>query len=139
MADPVKFLAIAALAAAVGGWAIPIGAAIDLSGWSTYLAACTGSVMATVLLLGAGDRLRALAVSRMSHDEEPSPRQAWVRRLVDRWGVPGLAIASVVVGPTITIGLAFVLNVDRLRFGIWLSATTLVFFFGLTVFWFALL
>jgi hypothetical protein len=56
--------------------------------------------------------------------------------LLARWGVPGLALAGgLLLGPTITLTTALVLDVPRRRFGLWYGVGTVLGFGVLTALW----
>lgn len=90
-----------------GGWAIPLGFSLGLSGVEIYLAANVGSMTGLVVGLFAGDRVRqALARRRPLPSFDPESRMG---RLLERHGAKGLGLVGPVfpgVLPSVLIGLA---------------------------------
>ncbi len=135
-----EWLGVAAGAMVIGGWVIPIGLLLDLSPTSSFLAAYLGAMVGTTTIVLLGGRVRDVMLRRLGPDAEERIREGRAQRLLDRWGVVGLAtFGMVVLGPTVTMVAVLVLGVPRGRFLIWASISTLVFFGGLTVFWAAVI
>lgn len=124
----------------IGGLAIGVGLLVDLSPGEAFLTAVVSSLAYMVVALYGGgwlrDRLFGAAMSRL--EERVSESRA--SDLLDRWGVPGLAlVGSALLGPTLTLMAALVLGVDRRRFAVWYTVATLVAFAVFTLLWSALL
>ncbi len=119
-----------------GGWAIPVGITFGMEPTAVLIACWLGTIVITVVWLELGDRGRAKLVERLGPDAEQRILEGRAARIVDRWGVVGLATAGLLVlGPTITMLAVLVLGVDRRRFLVWSSVSTLLMFAALTAFW----
>ncbi|MFW2382906.1 MAG: small multi-drug export protein [Acidimicrobiales bacterium] len=124
------------LAILAGGWAIPAGLLFGLSGLGVYLTCFAASFVTTLLLLYLGERFQDTALDRFIPDAESKVADSSAERLLDRWGVPGLAIVGgLILGPTITVLAALFFQVDRNRFTVYYLGSTAVVFALVTVFW----
>jgi membrane protein YqaA with SNARE-associated domain len=129
------YLTVVLATAVLGAWSIPLGLLLDLPPLGVYLAAVAGSLLVTVLVLTLGGRLRDLVERRIRQGREPIAA-ARAETLLARWGVPGLALAGgLLLGPTITLTTALVLDVPRRRFGLWYGVGTVLGFGVLTALW----
>lgn len=119
-----------------GGWAIPAGLLFDLNPLGVYLTCLIASIFTTVALLSLGSRFQHRIVDRIVPDAESKVADGSAQELLDRWGVPGLAVVGgVVLGPTVTILAALFLDVDRRRFtGLYLTSTAVLYAL-ITAFW----
>ena len=121
--------------AVVGAWSIPLGLLLDLPPIGVYLATVATSLLVTTLVLTLGGRLRDLVERRIRQGREPIAVTR-AEALMTRWGVPGLALAGgLLLGPTITLAAALVLDVPRRRFGLWYGVGTVFGFGVLTALW----
>lgn len=112
-----------------GGWAIPAGLLFGLDPLGVYLTCVAASIVSTLVLLFLGGRFRHQIIDRFIPDAESKVSDGSAQQLVDRWGVPGLAVVGgVVLGPTITVLAALILDVDRDQFTLlYLGSTAFVF------------
>jgi hypothetical protein len=123
-----------------GAWAIPAGLQFGLNAAGVYLATALGSLLYMVAVLLAGSRAHGVLFARLWPDTGDRMEDTRARSILDRWGVPGLAaVGSVVIGPTLTLIAALLLDVDLRRFAVWYSASTVVIYGVFTVFWATLL
>ena len=130
------YLVVIAATLFIGGFSIPIGLLLGLSPLAVYVTATLAALGYAAAVLGAGGPVRDWVMRRFAHNDDESSDDGKAGRLVDRWGVPGLAgIGSVVLGPTITLLAALTLGVDLKKFGLWYGAATIVIFAVLTLFW----
>lgn len=119
-----------------GGWAIPVGITFGMDPLAVMVLCWLGTVVVTAIWMELGDRGRAVLVARLGSDAERRIVEGRAARIVDRWGVVGLATGGLLVlGPTITMLAVLVLGVDGRRFLIWSSVSTIVMFAALTAFW----
>jgi len=119
-----------------GGWSIPAGLQFGLSPWGVYLAATLGSIVFSTVVLFFGGRARDRVLERFFPDVAEKVETGRAAGLLDRWGLPGLAIiGGTVLGPTVTLSAALIMGVDRRRFAFWYYLSTIVGFALLTVFW----
>lgn len=140
MTTVLDVLAVAAGAALIGGWVIPIGLLLDLGPTSTLVAAYVGAMTMTTVTVLLGGRIRDWLLGRLGPDGEERVREGRAKQLLDRWGVVGLAsFGMIVLGPTVTVLAVLLLGVPRGKFLVWAAVSTLVFFVGLTIFWAAVL
>lgn len=120
----------------IGVFAIGLGILVGLDPVSVFVTTTLSSlVYMWVVLAGGSSLLTKLFPSAMAKLES-SADGSRAERLVDRWGVPGLAVVgSVVLGPTLTLISALLLGVDRRRFAWWYAASTVVSFAMFTALW----
>ncbi|MGI9622854.1 MAG: hypothetical protein ACR2PK_08465 [Acidimicrobiales bacterium] len=128
-----EFVVVFVVACLLGGWSIPLGLLLGLDAATTYAAALLGTVAVTAVVLKAGAKLGPL-MSRMVPAVDRRLQGGRLGRLVGRWGVPAIAVGSIVTGPTVALATALVLEVPRLRFAGWYIATTAALFAVLTLF-----
>ncbi|MGO1183130.1 MAG: hypothetical protein ACTHZ5_06795 [Micrococcaceae bacterium] len=91
--------------------AVVIGSVAGVPVWAAVLMAIIGNlaIVAVITLIASGTREAIVARSGTgSGTEELSPRQAKVRRLFDRYGVPGVTLLGMLVVPTHFIAPALV-------------------------------
>lgn len=74
-----------------------IGVAIGLSPAIAITAAVAGNVAS---MIGFVMMARALRRRSGKHDEEPTARQVRVKRMFDRWGVPGVSLLGQTMLPS---------------------------------------
>lgn len=123
-----------------GAWAIPAGLQFGLDPTGVYLATALGNLLYMAAVLLAGRRFHDVLFARLWPDGNGRDKSARARSILDKWGVPGLAaVGSVIIGPTLTLIAAMLLDVDLRRFAIWYSASTIVIYGAFTVFWASLL
>ena len=120
----------------VGAWSIPIGLLLDLPPEGVYVAAVAGSLVFTGVVLIVGGRARDVGFARWLPGVDQKVRTGRAVTILERWGVPGLAIlGSIFLGPSLTLAAALVLDVPRRRFAAWYVAGTVAGFALLTLFW----
>ncbi len=134
------YVLVVILTILAGAWSLPAGISFGLDPLGVYLAGVLGSVTYSALVLWIGGRSRDALFDRYLPGLDDKVHETRAADILERWGVFGLAvIGGLVMGPTVTLAAALVLGVDRTRFGIWFSASTVVGFALLTVFWAAVL
>ena len=120
----------------VGAWSIPIGLLLDLPPLGVYVAAVAASLVFTGVVLIVGGRARDTVLARWLPDVGEKVRTGRAVAILERWGVPGLAIlGGVLLGPFVTLAAALVLDVPRRRLAAWYAAGTVVGFAILTLLW----
>lgn len=119
-----------------GAWSIPIGLLLGLPPLGVYVAAVAGSIVYTAIVLLVGGRARDKILARWFPGFEDRVRTGRAVDILARWGTPGLAVVGgVVLGPSVTLAAALLLDVPRRSFSIWYVASTIVGFGLLTVLW----
>ncbi len=119
-----------------GAWSIPIGLLLGLPPFGVYVAAVVGSLVLTGVVLVVGGNARDFVLTRWFPNLDEKVRTGRGRKILDRWGVPGLAIlGGILLGPAVTLAAALVLHVPRLQFAAWYVAATVVGFAVLTLLW----
>ncbi len=99
-----------------GGFAIPLGFALDVDPLATYLGASIGALVGVVVFLYAGDRLMAWVGRRPPGDADVSERALRLRDKGPGWlGVVGPTFPGV----TVSVVLALAAGFDRRRFVLW--------------------
>lgn len=84
-----------------------IGVAAGLSPFVAVPAAIVGNVISmTILVLGAAKARSVVTQNRPT--EEPSPRRARVKRMFDRFGVPGVSLLGQTMLPSQITSMAMV-------------------------------
>lgn len=84
-----------------------IGVAAGLNPFVAIPAAIVGNVLSmTILVLGAAKARAAVTQNRAA--EEPAPRRAKVKRMFDRFGVPGVSLLGQTVLPSQITSMAMV-------------------------------
>ena len=131
----VEYLMVVVLAVLAGGWSIPAGLLVGLDPLGVFIAAVVGSLAFAGVVLSLGGPARDRIIERFVPDAQDRIADGRAGRFLDRWGIPGLAMGSVVLGPMLSLAAALVLGVDRGRFAMWYALSTIVGFGLLTVFW----
>lgn len=109
-----------------GGFAIPIGFALDLQAIEVYVAATLGSMAGLVVFLFAGDKIRTLL--RRSESERADP-DSQVRHLADRYGPRGLGLVGPIFpGVTASVVVGLALGLRRSELARWMSIGIAVMF-----------
>lgn len=130
------YVLVFVLSLVAGGWSIPAGLLLGLPPLAVYLIALLGGILLAVVVLTAGERVRAWILERLAPAaDRPTPDDRGAR-ITARWGPAGLAtVGATLLGPTLTLLTAVALGVDRGRFLGWYAAGTGVGFALLTPFW----
>lgn len=124
------------VAVLAGGWAIPAGLLIGLGPLGVYLTCIGASIVSTLLLLHLGRRYESQVLGRIVPNARARATSGSAQRLLDRWGLRGLAlVGGVVLGPTITVLAALFLDVDLHRFTVLFIGSTAVVYAAVTIFW----
>ena len=119
-----------------GAWSIPIGLLLGLPPTGVYVAAVAGSLVLTGVVLIVGGNARDFVFTRWLPNLDEKVQTGRARKILDRWGVPGLAIlGGILLGPAVTLTAALALHVPRLRFAAWYVAVTVTGFAVLTLLW----
>lgn len=130
------YLLVVVIAVLAGAWSIPIGILLGLPPQGVWAASVIGSLAWTYAVLFAGGRLRGRLFERYLPTVEDRIQHGRARQIVDRWGVAGLAlVGGLVLGPTLTLVAALVFDVPRPQFAAWYTASVVVGFGLLVLFW----
>jgi Ca2+/H+ antiporter, TMEM165/GDT1 family len=102
---------------------VPAGVLAGLPWLPTVLVAIVGNVATLVPVVVAADRLETRWRRGRAEGGQPSGRQGRARRLLDRYGVPGLAaLGPLVTGAHLAAAVAMASGADRRRALIWFVA-----------------
>ena len=127
---------VVAVTLVAGAWSIPVGLLLDLPAGGVYAAAVVASLVFTLIVLFGGGRARDVMFARWLPGVDEKVRAGRAGAILDRWGVPGLAIlGGLLLGPSVTLAAALVLDVPRRRFAAWYGAVTVLGFALLTWVW----
>ena len=133
----IEYVLVFVLAILAGAWSTAAGIYMELDPVGVFVAATAGSLtFATIVLFGAGP-WRDRMMDRYFPDADARVAASPLGGVRERWGIPGLALASVAFGPALTLTAALVFGVDRRRFFPWYAAVTVVGFAVSTAFWVA--
>lgn len=108
---------------------IPIGIGIGLQPVLVAVAAFLGNVLPIYGIIVGHERLAAYLDGRRSDDnsDEPSSRRKRAKRIWDRYGLPGLAIASpLITGVHLAALLALGLGSKQRSTAVWMTASIAV-------------
>jgi uncharacterized membrane protein len=102
---------------------VPAGVLAGLSPLPTVLVAIAGNLSTVALVALAGDKFRWWwRRRRPKEDREPSRRSQRGRQLVERWGVPGMALlAPLTTGTHVGALAALATGTDRGRVLRWMA------------------
>jgi len=119
---------VCALAGFVGGgWAVTVGASLDLPPVQVYLCATIGSLAGMVVFLLGGERVRGW-LTRGRVPREPDPDSKF-RQFVERHGARGLGLVGPTFpGVTASVVLGLALHVDKKALARWMSIGIVVLF-----------
>jgi Ca2+/H+ antiporter, TMEM165/GDT1 family len=106
---------------------VPAGVLAGLPWLPTVLVAVVGNVATLVPVVLAADRLESRWRRRRSEGGQPEGRQGRARRVLDRYGVPGLAaIGPLLTGAHLAAAVAMASGADRRRALVWFVAGVVV-------------
>ncbi len=125
MGTALQLLTVAAIAVVELWAAVPAGVAMGLPALLVWAATVGGAVTGIVLIVLAGDRLRAWLIARFGHGgARPGGR---LRRLWDRYGVIGWGLlAPLLLGAPLAAAIGVALGAARGRLVFWLGAGVVV-------------
>jgi Ca2+/H+ antiporter, TMEM165/GDT1 family len=103
---------------------VPAGVLAGLPWLPTVLVAVVGNVATLVPVVVAADRIETRwRRRRETEGQQPSGRQGRARRILDRYGVPGLAaIGPLLTGAHLAAAVAMASGADRRRALLWFVA-----------------
>lgn len=135
--DPgiLDFLLVFVLTILAGAWSTAAGVLLGINPVAVWVASTLGSISFTLVVLFAAGPWRDRLVEKYFPEREGRIEASPIGMILDRWGVPGLALGSIVVGPSLTLAAVLVLGVDRPRFLRWYIPITVVGFAVATAFW----
>lgn len=110
--------------------AIPIGIAVNLNPFTVSIAAFLGNAVPTLIIIYIYDAYVAWKNRQTSIEsgaKPPSKRKQRARKLLDRFGLPGLAILGpLITGTHIATALALAMGCQRNRVLIWMLLSLVV-------------
>ena len=102
---------------------IPIGVGLGSQPVAVAIAAFLGNLLPIYGIIAAHERVEAY-LARRRDDSEPSKRRQRAKRLWDRYGLPGLAVASpVTTGVHLAAVFALGLGSTRRSTALWMTAS----------------
>lgn len=127
------YVLVLILSLLAGAWSIPAGIQFGLAPFGVFLAATLGSLGFMAVFLVFGGRLMKTKFLSGLHQSVADSRAGSV---IDRWGLPGLAVfGALLLGPSITLAAAVIIGVERKRFAIWYAIVTTAVYGVLTTAW----
>ena len=131
----VEYVLVFVLTMFAGGWSIPAGVLFGLDPIGVFVAALLGSLTVTSIVLFAGGPWRDRLFVHHFPDADERVSASRVGDVLERWGIPGLAVGSILFGPALTLAAVLVLGIDRSRFFGWYVGVTTIGLLALTAFW----
>ena len=102
---------------------VPAGILAGLPAAPTVAVAAVGNIATLVPVVLAGDRLRARLLRRRGQEDDAGPRRGGrAQRVLDRYGVPGLAVLGpLLTGAHVAAAVAMAAGAERRRALWWFS------------------
>ena len=135
MWEAVDLIIVFILTLLAGAWSTAAGVLMGVDPVAVYIAAVAGSLTFTSIVLFAAGPWRDRMFERYFPDAEDRISASGIGGVIERWGEPGLALSSIVIGPSLTLAAVLLLGVDRRRFFVWYGALTVVGFAVAVAFW----
>ena len=115
----IKFITVASLGILELWVAIPAGTALKLHPLLNGTASALGSIIAAVLIIFFGDRLRAWLLRKKEKDEKKKGR---IYKVWEKYGVNGLGMLSpLITGAPLGAAVGIALGAPPRRLMIWMS------------------
>ena len=130
-----EYLIVFVLAMLAGLWATAAGVFMELNPIAVFLVAVAGSFTFTLVVLFVGGSRRDTFVATYMPDADERVAESKLGEVLNRYGVPGFAFASIIFGPGLTLAGVLALGVDRKRFFLWYAPITVVGDGIATAFW----
>lgn len=130
-----EYFIVFILAMLAGLWATAAGVFMELNPGAVFLVATAGSFTFTLVVLFVGGSWRDKLVATYMPDADERVAESKLGAVLNRYGVPGFAFASVVFGPGLTLAGVLTLGVDRKRFFFWYAPITVVGYGASTALW----
>lgn len=118
-----------------GAWATGVGILFGLEPIAVWIVTASASILTTAVVLFVGGPWRDRLMEQYVPDAQERVERSGAGHIVMRWGVPGLAVSSVVLGPTLSLAAVLLLGVDRRRYFLWNIGVAIVGFGIATAFW----
>ncbi|QZA89825.1 small multi-drug export protein [Salinarchaeum sp. IM2453] len=135
----VQYLLVAILAAIP--WieialVIPAGIALGINPTAVAIFAFLGNVLSVYIVILFCSQVKSLWGSQSSDTDgssEPSKRRQWANRLWDHYGLPGLALASVILtGVHVAALIALAIGSAKRAVAVWMTISIAIWTVGLT-------
>lgn len=139
MGTVVDFIFVFVVTILAGGWSTGVGVALGVNPIIVWVASTVGSVAYTVAALFFVGPWRDRAIDRYFPDAEKRFAASRSGKLAATWGARGLALGSIIIGPSMTLVGVLLLGIDRAKFLRWYIPLTIVGFGAATAFWAAVL
>ena len=131
----IDYLIVFILAMLAGLWATAAGVFMELDPFAVFLVAVAGSVAFTGIVLFVGGSWRDKLVAAYMPDADERIAESKMGTVLDRYGVPGFAFASIIFGPGLSLAGVLVLGINRRHFFLWYAPITIVGYGLATAFW----
>jgi hypothetical protein len=120
------WLVVVVVAFVGGGWAVPVGASLNLPPVQVYVCAIAGSLAGMAVFLLGGEKVQAWLTRGRTREPDPDSR---LRQFVDRHGARGLGLVGPTFpGVTASIVLGLALGVDKRALARWMTIGIVVLF-----------
>jgi hypothetical protein len=131
----IEYLIVFVVAMLAGMWSTAAGVFMDLDPLAVFLVATAGSLVFATVILIVGGSGRDRLVATYAPDVDEGVTGSRMGSILDRYGVPGIAFASIIFGPGLTLAAVLVLGIDRKQFFLWYAAITVIAYALATGFW----
>jgi uncharacterized membrane protein len=112
--------------------AIPLGLALGLSPVTTALVSMAGSIVAVLMVILAGDNLRAHFI-RWKYKDEKQIYRSRLNHIWNQYGIIGLGLLSpLIFGAPLGSAVGIALGAGKKRLMIWMSFGIIIWSLGLT-------
>lgn len=127
----IKFITVAGLGILELWVAIPAGTALKLHPLLNGMASALGAVIAAVIVIFFGDRLRTWLLRKKEKDEK---NKGWIFKVWEKYGVIGLGILSpLITGAPLGAAVGIALGAPPRRLIIWMSIGIVIWTIVLTI------
>ena len=131
--DTINSILIVFLTGVIELWmAIPLGAALKLSPFSTAFFSALGAISAALIVAFSGDSLRRRFL-QWRYGSEDGLKEGCIFNIWNKYGVIGLGLLSpLLFGAPLGAALGIVLGASKNRLILWMTAGILIWSTGLT-------
>lgn len=105
--------------------AIPLGIVLGFPTIPLFLAAVAGNLVSVMAFIWVINKLRSKIVNNKKH-KEPSKRAIKARRYFEKYGVPGVSLAGILLGFHISAGIALGAGAKKSYVSLWILISIVV-------------
>ncbi|GAA0352138.1 small multi-drug export protein [Bacillus horti] len=100
--------------------AIPMGLVLGFPAIPIILTAIGGNLVSVMAFIWVINKLRAKVVKKKT-DKEPSKRAIRARRYFEKYGVPGVSLAGILLGYHLSAGIALAAGANKSYVSLWIT------------------